>query len=70
MELEDKRSSHPDFMTSSELKASSFSGIRFNTLTEEREIWIMGNLEGRMSEQEAQREPLKWHSLYESIFAM
>ena len=50
MTIEDfKRPSHPDFMTSSELKAIGFSGLRYNSLSEEAEFWIKGNVEGRVS---------------------
>lgn len=37
-----KRSSHPDFATSSELKAMEFSGWRLNSITEVLELWVGG----------------------------
>ena len=37
-----KRPDHPDFNTESELKKMEFSGVRINSLTNEWEIWIVG----------------------------
>ena len=43
--LEDfKRPNHPDFMDSSELKKEKWSGIRNNSLTEDLECWIEGEV--------------------------
>ena len=45
MEMEDfKRPNHPDFMTSGELRAKKFNGIRSNSLTEDIECWIEGEV--------------------------
>lgn len=39
-----KRPDHPDFMTSQELKAKTFSGVRNNTLSDSRELWLNGEM--------------------------
>lgn len=42
--LEFKRPDHPDFMDSSELKKKEFSGVRVNKISNEWEIWTVGEL--------------------------
>ena len=45
MEIEDfKRPNHNDFKDSSELKKEKFNGIRHNSLTEDMECWIEGEV--------------------------
>ena len=39
-----KRSDHPDFATSSELKAKEWSGVRKNSLTDTYEFWVVGEI--------------------------
>lgn len=39
-----KRPNHNDFLTSSELKAKRYNGIRFNSVTSDLECWIDGNV--------------------------
>lgn len=39
-----KRPNHPDFMDSSELKKMKFNGIRSNSVTEDLECWIEGEV--------------------------
>lgn len=36
------RPNHPDFMTSYELRDIKFDGIRHNSLTHRREVWVQG----------------------------
>ena len=44
-EMEDfKRPNHPDFKDSSELKKDKFNGIRHNSLTDDIECWIEGEV--------------------------
>lgn len=45
--LEFKRPDHPDFMDSAELKKKEFSGVRVNKLSNEWEIWTVGDLRAR-----------------------
>ena len=40
-----KRPSHPDFMTTTEIKGSKFTGLRVNSLAARVEFWIKGILE-------------------------
>ncbi len=45
MEMEDfKRPNHNDFKTSSELRKEKFNGIRHNSVTEDLEFWIEGEV--------------------------
>lgn len=39
-----KRSNHPDFLTSSELKAKEWSGVRKNSLSDDYEFWVAGEI--------------------------
>jgi hypothetical protein len=39
-----KRPDHDDFRTHSELKKVEFSGVRHNSVTQEWEIWILGEI--------------------------
>lgn len=50
-----KRPDHPDFHTSSELKANQFSGVRQNSVAQEWEIWTLGDLRahGPIKDQDA-----------------
>ncbi len=45
MEMEDfKRPNHNDFKTSSELRKDKFNGIRHNSITDDLEFWIEGEI--------------------------
>jgi len=50
-----KRPDHPDFLDSSELKKKEFSGVRINKISNEWEIWTVGDLRahGPAKDQEA-----------------
>jgi len=39
-----KRPDHPDFLTSSELKAKEWSGVRLNSLIDTFEFWVAGEV--------------------------
>ena len=41
---ENKRSDHPDFATSAELKAKEWSGMRKNSITARFEFWVAGEI--------------------------
>jgi hypothetical protein len=43
-DFDSKRPDHPDFMCASELKKAEFSGIRHNSLTDQTEIWKVGEV--------------------------
>lgn len=43
------RPDHPDFMTASELTDLEFSGMRFNSVTEDTELWILGVMVDRVT---------------------
>jgi len=65
-----KRPNHPDFMDSSELKRAAFSGIRHNSLSNEAEIWVLGNIEARVSAMQVQLNPMAINEAYEKVFAL
>lgn len=39
-----KRSNHPDFLTTSELKVKEWSGVRKNSITDDYEFWVAGEI--------------------------
>jgi len=43
-DFDSKRPDHPDFMATSELKKSEFSGVRVNSLSGDTEIWVAGEI--------------------------
>lgn len=45
----DKRPDHPDFLTSAELKAKEWSGVRLNSLIDTYEFWICGEIKKTVS---------------------
>lgn len=65
-----KRSNHPDFMYSSELKKIQFTGIRHNSILDTYEIWTLGDLRASMSRLEAELNPERWEALYSSVFGL
>lgn len=70
-EMEDyKRSNHEDFCTSLELKGREFCGVRNNSITSTREIWILGEVVASMDIGVAERFPDLWDNLYRETFAI
>ena len=65
-----KRPNHPDFMDSSELKKLQFSGVRANKLTQQMEIWLLGEVRASMAMKTVKLFPEKWERLYAEIFAL
>jgi hypothetical protein len=71
MAIEDyRRSNHNDFATSSELKERNWSGMRANSITGYREIWVLGEMRAEMKEVEAARNPRKWEKLIADTFLL
>lgn len=69
-EIYTPRSNHNDFATSKELVDRNFSGIRENSLTNNREIWLEGNLVATMNIGIINKYPGEWEILYKEVFAM
>lgn len=70
-EMEDfKRSDHNDFALSSELRDREFCGVRNNTLTMERELWVMGRVVLSMPSIVAEAHPDLWEQKYAEVFAL
>lgn len=66
-EEEFKRPDHNDFRTTSELKSLEFSGVRNNSITNEWEIWILGEIKGRGA---LKKDTTEFTKAYAIIFAM
>ena len=64
------RSEHNDFATSKELKDRNFSGVRHNSISNCREIWIEGNLSGSLNEEIIRIRPQQWERLYSEVFGL
>ncbi len=70
-EMEDfKRPNHPDFMSTSELAQAMFTGIRHNSLTDDAEIWLLGNIEARVTKAQTQINPRAISQAYEEVFGL
>lgn len=52
-----KRPNHPDFMTTAELKAFNFTGLRENKLASQFELWIVGEVVNTVSFEETMKDP-------------
>jgi hypothetical protein len=71
MPLEDfKRPNHPDFKTGSELRDMSWSGIRENRITDEREVWVEGRCVMTMSRILCNAHPDLWNTKYADVFSL
>jgi hypothetical protein len=56
-DFDSKRPDHPDFMTQGELKKAEFSGMRYNTLSEEVELWLLGEIKKVVTKNELALDP-------------
>lgn len=65
-----KRPNHYDFMTTSELKKTTFSGLRHNSLADNAEIWILGRLERVITFPEVQLDPLAINKAWAEVFGL
>lgn len=65
-----KRPDHPDFMDSAELRKAKWSGLRHNSLTDEAEIWMLGEVAERVSKQQTLLNPLAINEAYEKVFCL
>lgn len=64
------RPNHPDFMTSSELAKIEFTGIRHNSITNDCEFWILGNLEKKVTKEEVLMNGTAISRAWEEIFGL
>lgn len=67
---EEKRPNHPDYATAVELKAMGFSGIRYNTLVSEVEIWVEGRMAKSLPAPNMQPEPEQLAKAYREVFGI
>ena len=71
MKTEDyRRPNHADFQTSSELAKAKFSGSRHNSITDDIEFWILGNLEVKVPASARQLDPRAVEKAMESHFML
>ena len=64
------RPDHADFMTSAELKEIEFSGLRNNSLNNDLECWVLGELVFFVTPEETRRSPGAFHRKYEKHFML
>lgn len=65
-----KRPNHTDFMTSTELKAARFSGMRRNEMARQSEVWIDGEMVIAISDEELKRNPQAMNIAMQDAFGM
>jgi hypothetical protein len=65
-----KRPDHPDFMTSGELKAKQFSGVRKNEMSLQYEFWIVGEIRGTVPFTVAHTDPMALANKHAEVFDM
>jgi len=65
-----KRPDHPDFLTTSELKKAEFSGLRNNSITNDMEIWILGEIVKIVTKQMVAADPEALNKAYAEVFAL
>lgn len=65
-----KRPDHPDFMTSSELKAAKWSGVRQVQLTNCTEFWIEGECVKMVTQQDIKLNPKAIQLAHAELFGL
>ncbi len=65
-----KRSNHPDFATTTELKAKEWSGLRHNSLSMEYEFWVVGEIKARVSDMTVASEPFALEKAHSLLFGI
>jgi len=65
-----KRSNHPDFATSSELKARDWSGVRKNSLTDTYEFWVAGEIRATVTAMEVSIDRMALEKKHIEIFGL
>lgn len=65
-----KRPDHPDFMTSSELAAKKFSGVRYNELGQQNEFWIVGEMVKAITFAEIKADPAIMGKTHVELFGL
>ena len=65
-----KRSDHPDFATSSELKQRDWSGVRLNSLTDTYEFWIAGSIAREVPLASVLNSPMLLEEVHVELFGI
>jgi hypothetical protein len=65
-----KRPNHTDFMDSSELAKAKFNGQRHNSITNDWELWIDGEVVRSVTEMQVKLNPQAINEALESFFGL
>lgn len=65
-----KRPDHPDFYTASELKEKQWSGIRHNSITNDAEIWLLGECKAAITPEQMNLNMHAIDDAYADIFGL
>lgn len=65
-----KRPNHPDFMTSSELKALEWSGVRQEKITGATEFWIGGEIVKLVTSEDIKINPKAIQLAHAELFGL
>jgi hypothetical protein len=68
VEEEYKRSNHPDFLTTSELKVREWSGVRKNSITDDYEFWVAGEIIKTVSLAAVKKDPFLLERTHIELF--
>jgi len=66
----EKRSDHPDFLTSAELKQKEWSGVRLNSITSDYEIWVRGEVKKVVNGMAVRRDPTVLANAHCEVFGI
>lgn len=64
------RPNHPDFLTTSELKSSGFTGLRKHEMARDWEFWIIGEIKKRVTFTELINNPKALEDAHIELFGM
>lgn len=65
-----RRPDHNDYATSAELKERQYSGLRYNTIMEVVEIWLLGSVAKSLPAPGCEPDPQALSDAYEEVFGI
>lgn len=65
-----KRPDHEDFMTAAELSKARFSGVRHNSISQDMECWVEGEIKFSVSAVERSIDPNAWTRKFQDYFGI
>lgn len=66
----DRNKLNPNHMDTAELKEARWSGLKFNHLVQQVEIWLLGDMRYALSKSEIENNPARMEEIYEEIFKL